>query len=268
MGSLILAVFLVTAFISGAFSEEAENSSAEVVYVSGSVNVKEKGGEQWDSLDVERRLGEGDEILTKRSGTVELRLPDGSVLKIGPNSHVIINSVGMVEVTRCATNSFELLYGKIRAVVAPFANKKSSFTIETDNALVGVRGTHFGVSHDKKEQKTEVACVDGEVELTPTDKVAKGLKPIVVKADEGISLVAGKIPEKPIKWADDTQKKFFKEMEFKSKDIKEFFEKGGKKIESEGEEIVEGIGEEINKGTEKIEKGSKKIINKIKKTFK
>ena len=261
---VVLSILAFNLFISdGVYSKQGEKDFALVAFVDGPVKAKGMGSSEWVDLAKEKKLYGGDEVITERGGTVELLLPDESVLKVGQNSHVKITEVGLVEVTKLSTNSFELVYGKIRAVVAPLVNKKSSFVIETENALVGVRGTSFGVSHDKKKQETEVACLDGQIELRPKDIVGKGLLPIVVGAEEGISLVAGRIPGKPIKWAEDQRKRFFKDMDFEGKEILDILGDLGDvrdKVNIDGDRVKD----EIKDNIDKIRPGGSKILDGIK----
>ncbi len=95
-------------------------------------------------------------------------LSDGSMIVIGANSRVVIKELNTLEVTKVSTSTFELLKGKIRAIVAPFVSKDSRFTIETGNATVGVRGTDFGVTRDPDADTTHLLTLDGTVYLTLT----------------------------------------------------------------------------------------------------
>ncbi len=261
----VLSILAFNLFLSvGVYSKHGGEDFARVAFVDGPVKAKEAGTEEWISLAEGRELYGGDEIITERGGTVELLLPDDSVLKIGQKSHVKITEVGLVEVTKLATNSFELVYGKIRAVVAPLVKKKSSFTIETENALIGVRGTNFGVSHDEKKQETEVACLDGEVELRSKDIVGSGILPIIVGAEEGISLVAGRIPGKPVKWAEDQRRKFFEGMDFRGKEILDILGDVRGSVDFDGDRVKDGIKDSIDK----INPGGGKILDGIKDRFK
>jgi len=249
-------------------SGEEEKPYPKVLLVSGAPTIKKVASGSWESLPLGTIIAKGDEIKTGKNGAVEIGLSGDSAVKIGAESHVIVKDVETVEVTRLYTNRFELLYGKIRAAVAPFVNKKSSFVIETENATVGVRGTQFGVAHDPERKETDIACLDGSVELKPKDVVKKGLKPIIVTANEGISLFSGKFPEKPQKWAVDKMGGFFKGMDFRSGEIKNFLLEGGKKLESTGETVVESVEGGIKTGTEKTGEGAEKVGSEGKKVIK
>jgi hypothetical protein len=150
-----------------------------------------------------------------------------------------------------------LLYGKVRAVVAPFLNTESAFIIETENATVGVRGTDFVVSHDKKAGETDVLCSDGSVELRPKDIVRKGLAPIRVVGGEGIRLVRGKIPERPARWVDDKRIKILRGLDFKGKRTKKIIERRLEYLQDKGETAVD-----------KVKTGGEVLKNKTNRTLK
>ena len=90
-----------------------------VGFVEGTASLKHKGTGYWVRLSEDQVVRAWDEIGTGGDGSVELLLPDESVVKVGPNTHVLVKEAGMVEVTKRATNIFELFVGEIRAVVAP-----------------------------------------------------------------------------------------------------------------------------------------------------
>ncbi len=241
--------------------------SADVVFAEGTVVIKTVGSGEWIPLAGDMTVKEGDEIMTERGATAELFLPDGSVLKVGSASHVIIRGMGTAEITRRSTNLFELAYGKVRAVVSPFVNKRSEFVIETENAAIGVRGTDFGVSYDEQQKKTELACLDGEVEVRSKEKEAAGLPPVLVRANEGLSFVAGTLPGQPVKWTEAQTRAFFSRMGFEGKRIKDHLMRGGKMLEKGGKEIKKNVEGGVKEGTGKIKSGGKKALDAIRRQF-
>ncbi len=191
--SLILMIGL-TGFCLG--GEEAY-PPLTVAYVEGEATLMPAGRNTSVVLSEDRVVNTGDRIDTGKDGSVELLLPDESVVRVGPESRVVVREAGYVEVTKKSSNVLNLLYGKVRAVVAPLLNAESRFIIETENTTVGVRGTDFVVSHDKAAGETDVLCSDGAVELKPKDVVRKGLSPILVRGNEGVRLVRERSPKSP-----------------------------------------------------------------------
>lgn len=237
-----------------------------VGFVEGTASLKHKGTGYWVRLSEDQVVRAWDEIGTGGDGSVELLLPDESVVKVGPNTHVLVKEAGMVEVTKRATNIFELFVGEIRAVVAPLVNSESEFTIETENATVGVRGTDFGVSHDRTTKETDVLCNDGNVELRPKEVVMKGLGPIIVRGDEGIRLVAGRRPDRPAVWVRERRERFFRGLDFKGRRTRDIMERRFRRLESGGFRVIERVREGDDKAEsvgDRIRFGTDRLINRF-----
>ncbi len=236
---------------------EGVSSVVSVSYVEGTVTCTPAGCSSSRALAEDENVRAGDRVDTGGDGSVELVLPDESAVRVGPESSVLIKEAGYIEVTKRSTNVLNLLYGKVRAVVAPFLSAESAFTIETENATVGVRGTDFVVSHDKKAGETDVLCSDGSVELRPTDVVRKGLAPIRVVGGEGIRLVRGKIPERPARWVDDKRVRLLRNLDFKGKRTKKIIERRLEYLQDKGETAVD-----------KVKTGGEVLKNKTNRTLK
>jgi ferric-dicitrate binding protein FerR (iron transport regulator) len=162
----ILVPLLVIAGFATAYGENP--ADAVVVYTRGDAKVKFNEAADFVRLVGRTRLGAGDVLETGDKTKVELELSDESMIVIGENSRVVIKELNTVEVTRISRSAFELLKGRIRAIVNPFAGNDSRFTIETSNATVGVRGTDFGVAYIPSEEVTHLLTVEGTVSLTLT----------------------------------------------------------------------------------------------------
>ena len=188
------------AFISGigraASDVEGETApvAAVVTIVAGEVELFRSGvadvSEVCEGMDV----FVGDELTTAGDGDVELQLGDGSVLKIGPSSHVAIIEVNVVEVTGTSHTVIELVSGKLRALVAPLVSEESSYSIRSENVTVGVRGTDFGVSFDPNIDILEAICLAGELEVSSQEWLERGFEPIIIIPGEGVTVEGGAHP--------------------------------------------------------------------------
>jgi hypothetical protein len=205
-----------------------DNDYSEVLCCEGSAEIMSSGSDEWIPLAGDAKIGVGDEVMTKDDGMVDIGLPDGSILKIGPKSHVAIKEMGMVEVTGLSVNKFELILGKIRAVVMPLVNVDSRFIIETENSTVGVRGTDFGVSYDPEKDMTELMCLDGEVDIVAKGMVMRGMKPRIIakglkakriKPGKTMSIITGVAPGRPKMMSDKKRELFFGPMDFKNERV-------------------------------------------------
>ena len=216
----LIALFIVGLF-GGACAKREKGPHADLLYRDGTTLIKKRGTTEWVALTEQSLIGLGDELITKEAGTVEIELGVGNFVKIGPNTHVKINDMGTVEATKLTTNRLELVFGKLRAVVAAFVNKESSFVIEMNNGYVGVRGTDFGFIRDAEGKETTVLCLDGEVTVESFEEKAQKQRPALLGPDRMIGLVAGEALGEPAKLDEGLKRGFIKEMDFMSDKARE-----------------------------------------------
>lgn len=203
-------VGLLVVVMSFTSAGEQKPSDAVVISSKGYVDVKFNGKEKFIPLVEGTGLNAGDVIQTDSEGKVVLKLPDTSMLVIGENSRVVIKELGMVEVTKVSTSTFELLKGKIRAIVNPFVNRESTFMIKTNNATVGVRGTDFGETYDPDTDQTYILGLEDCVSLI-LSSVPDG-SPISLCAGNELTIRGGQQPGNPRGASDETIDKFLKDM--------------------------------------------------------
>ncbi|MBL7072070.1 MAG: FecR domain-containing protein [Candidatus Omnitrophica bacterium] len=113
---------------------------AIVVKISGEVRVKRVSRNKWSVLQQDDILGTGDRIETKESGKVELRLDNGNIINLKPNSTIILESLRRNTETGEYENLFQANLGNIRAKVQKLKGD-SKFEIRTPTAVCSVRGT-------------------------------------------------------------------------------------------------------------------------------
>src|SRR5262245_57096333 len=108
------------------------------------------------------RMTPGNEIETGAGGRVILRLTDGSLVTIHPNSRVV------VEDFRAAPSVRELirvLAGYVRVKIYHTGKRPNPYRVNTPVASIAVRGTEFGVNVALTGE-TRVTVFDGVVEVT------------------------------------------------------------------------------------------------------
>jgi hypothetical protein len=209
---ILLSLILIPIFV-GVVPAQVNESAATVVSTDGFVDVKYAGTNRFVPLTPGKTVGVGDLIQTDTEGEVEIRLPDKSVLKIGSSSQVLIKELGIVEVTKISTSTFELIKGKIRAVVSPLLKKDSRFTIETTNATVGVRGTDFFEEFDPDTEATYVLGLEDCVGLSL--KSFPGSVPILICGHHELMLSGRGAPPAPAEASPETIDRILREMELK-----------------------------------------------------
>ena len=93
-----------------------------------------------------------DVIRTKSNSYAEVTMADNSVIKIAPNSRVVITEALLSKDGTRKKSSLKLLKGKIKNFVTEAREggffgffSKPNFTVETPSSVVGVKGTEFSV---------------------------------------------------------------------------------------------------------------------------
>lgn len=133
---------LVLALASLALASEAQAAKeAKVTLLEGSA--------QWEveakparALRRGDRLSAGTRVRTGPKSRVELTLPDGSALRLGADTELLLDEARFSGKRREAV-SVTVLLGRVWAKAAKAAG--ASFEVQTKNAVSGVRGTSFAV---------------------------------------------------------------------------------------------------------------------------
>ncbi len=116
---------------------------ATVVSVTGNVSTASapalKGGEQ---------LPEGDEVVTGPDGHVTIRLVDGTLLRLRPDSRLQVRESNRLPDADTVRSGARLKSGRIEVEAAPAPAGKPGFIIDTPQGVLGVRGTEFRVAVD------------------------------------------------------------------------------------------------------------------------
>ncbi|MBN1572203.1 MAG: LysM peptidoglycan-binding domain-containing protein [Deltaproteobacteria bacterium] len=207
---------------------------ADLLYLDGAVETKRPWSNKWIAVTEDTKICRGSEIKTGDAGTVELELPDDCFVKVGPDSRVKINKIGMVGITKRAGNGVELIYGKVRAIAAPFANKMSGFSIKSLRTYIGLREADLGVIKSIEPETTQILGLYGEVTVN-----AKG-EGLVVGADEEVRVVEDVAPDTKTKLDEKLKADFLREMDFVSLRAREWIRDDLKLYGTEAkEEVIE-----------------------------
>jgi FecR-like protein len=125
----------------------------------------------------------GDEILTDRKSSAIMRMPDGSTVRIYPNSHIVLRTE--------AGNwkeFLQVLLGNVRVQIEKLSGRPNPKSVTTPTAIIAVRGTIFGVQVERSGD-TRVGVGRGLVsvanQLRPADEVlVKAGQSVWVRRDE------------------------------------------------------------------------------------
>lgn len=121
-----------------------ERNSAQVSFLEGKATNAPGGTGKAAALAANGVVFENDIVETQAGTKLELKLKDGSVIRIGPTSKLQLKSAYFGDKGE-KKFSAKLLFGRVWSKVSGLVGTESKFEIETDNAVAGVRGTTFRV---------------------------------------------------------------------------------------------------------------------------
>ncbi|MEK7705673.1 MAG: FecR family protein [Myxococcota bacterium] len=95
------------------------------------------------------QVAEGATVSTGADGRASLRLPSGSLLRLGPETHIALTAVERGNPAAKRKESVRVVVGRVWAHVMGLLGTDSRFDVATSNAVAGVRGTSFWVTAQK-----------------------------------------------------------------------------------------------------------------------
>ena len=191
-------------------------ASAEVTLASGQANIV-NADNSLQSVAVGQQLTAGKELVTGENSKLNIKFADGSVISMGPNSHLkldtlsIYNGGGMVDTT------LRLQQGRAEVQANPQHVQGNQMHIITPSAVAAVRGTTFRVSADGEIMRQET--LEGKVALiaaaqeVPVDKGFGSLSeagnaplpPVLLLPAPATEALAAKLEAIPVKFTMATQ---------------------------------------------------------------
>jgi hypothetical protein len=157
-----------------AFVFPIEGERARVTFVQGEVRHQSPSEGPWTGLQLGSFVQAGERIMTMKGARLELQLPEGSIMRFDEESEVhFVRAV--YDVAKAKRNvRFSLMLGKTWANIKEVFGSRRTVQVETENAIVGVRGTVFrlDVAADKS---TVVRVYSGSVAVSkPQSAVGPG----------------------------------------------------------------------------------------------
>ncbi len=88
----------------------------------------------------------GDRVRTGTGARLELRLRDGSAVRLGPKSKMVLDAAQFTRKKERKKVTIKLLLGRVWSKVTHAIHGDDTFKVATDSAVAGVRGTSFRVN--------------------------------------------------------------------------------------------------------------------------
>ena len=150
----------------------------------GEVQLKHQGNAPWQNARLRMDVRSADVIRTQAESRCEVKLDDGSVVRIGEKSEFEFSQAAVSKASKKV--SAQLKRGKVWSNITRLRSKKEGFQIKTPTAVCAVRGTIYRIDADST---TKCLVYDGEVDVGPTSfwnvpsqrqRQSKSLKPVEV----------------------------------------------------------------------------------------
>jgi hypothetical protein len=140
----------------------AGDDAAIVTRLDGQAKAYDKGRRTGSALHKNDRLMKGQEVRVGDRSRIELRFPDGTVMRFAERSSVKMDDILFDPKTQEKKVRVDLTGGKLWANVKKLVTSESTVEVKTVNAVAGVRGTVYRVNVDE-DNSAMVKVYDGSV---------------------------------------------------------------------------------------------------------
>jgi len=118
-------------------------ADGKAIFVIGKVQLVNSHG---DKVRLKRgsKVSTGDLIITEKKGQVQIKMTDGTLLAVRPNSKFKISEYQYDKNIDTDKSIYNLVKGGLRSITGKMGKaKKSSYAVETVVGTIGIRGTDF-----------------------------------------------------------------------------------------------------------------------------
>jgi hypothetical protein len=149
-----------------------EQRYATLSFFSGRVEIQRATDLAWRSAQENMRLASGDRVRTFSSARAEVGFDDGNVLRIKPDSLIVIGDLTENVRTKVKKSSVRLLVSNIEADIKKSVVRGSQFRLEMPTAVADVEKARVSVEI-RPDKQSQVSVYSGQVDLdTGAQKVA------------------------------------------------------------------------------------------------
>lgn len=128
--------------------------------MSGAISLK-RAGRDLGRVAVESTVRPGDEIATGENAEAVIQNPDGSTVRVFPDSRILFQ-----ERTPSVTEWLHLFFGSVKVHIEKLSGRPNPHSMTTPTAVIAVRGTTFDVLVDDTDA-TMVSVDEGLVSVAP-----------------------------------------------------------------------------------------------------
>jgi hypothetical protein len=175
----VLALMLVLAPGTAAIADDTAQTDATVTMIQGTARVYAKNAKSGRLLKKGDKLRKDHEVRVGEKSRLEIRFPDGTVMRLAEKSHLDMNQISYNKRTEEKNVKVGLSLGKLWAKVRRLVTPDSSVEVTTSNAVAGVRGTVYRVNVEE-DKSALVKVYDGTVYVANPPKEATGKPPVQV----------------------------------------------------------------------------------------
>lgn len=201
----------VVVFLAAAFAASAQDV--------GSIAALQKLAEigrsgTWRAAALGDGVAVGDSMRTDAQGRVRLVFADSSVVLLSGGSEIVIDENVYRPADGSVTSMFEVLKGKMRAIVSEYYQTSGTFEIKTANSVSGVRGTDFIVVHGADANGAPVSEVVGISGRVMVRGVAHPDAPVAIESRQWTQIAVGKPPSAPVTLSEERFRYYLEGLEF------------------------------------------------------
>lgn len=146
--------------------------AGKVTFLKGSAQRGAKENGPFKPLKRNDDLREGEYVKTAADTRLEVKLADGSLVRLAPNSALRMGTAKAAETGDNEKAQAKLTAGKLWASVTKGVGSQNKFAVRTENAVAGVRGTTFRVNAET-DGSTVVKVYEGAVAVSNGPMVEK-----------------------------------------------------------------------------------------------
>lgn len=171
--SMMIILFALPAL---AVENTSRNSEAIATAVEGTADTISKTSPAGSALKRGDSIKKDQTVRVGDKSRVEIRFPDGTVMRLSERSRLVMNEVAYDTRTEGKNVKVNLSVGKLWAKVRKLITPDSTVEVKTGNAVAGVRGTVYRVNVED-DKSSLIKVYDGSVYVANPPKDPAGRPP-------------------------------------------------------------------------------------------